>query len=738
MNSKELYRHLPADYYDYIIVDEFHHAAAKTYHSFLSYFKPQILLGLTATPERMDGQSVLGYFDGQIAAEIRLPEAIDRKLLCPFEYFGVSDSVDLDGLRWTNGGYADSDLDNLYVFSHETAIRRADLIIRKVLDYTTDIDAVKGLGFCVSVKHADFMAEQFMKAGIPSISLSAESSDAERDSAKTRLQRGEIKFIFVVDLYNEGDSIQGVRRRRRVMAKKVTVIPAKVDRFTAQPLSGKSKRKVCGYARVSTDHDEQLTSYEAQLGYYTNYIKAHDDWEFVGMYSDEGISGTNTKHRAGFKSMVRDAKAGKVDLILTKSVSRFARNTVNSLTTIRELKECGVEIYFEKENIWTMDSKGEVLITIMSSLAQEESRSISENVAWGKRKGMQDGKVSVNYKRFLDYGKGMQVIPEEAKIVKSIYRLYLEGLSEQAICNRLMEKGILSPGGKTTWHRTLIKSILTNEKYKGSALLQKTFTEDFLTKKHKKNNGELPQYYIEKSHEAIIAPDIFEKAQDERARRRQRTHHYSGVSSFSYKIICGECGHPFGSKVWHSNDKYRRVIWQCNQKFRDKDHRCETPHITEDEIKDAFVKALNKFIAGKDNEIADAKMAQQLLCDTSELEKQKISLENEMEIVDEAAKKLVERNARVTMDQNEFQQEYGDLETRYRKAEEQMAKVTGEIETKKRRRDELGRVISLLEEATGPVQEFSERQWGEFVDHMTVFTKTDIRVTMKDGTEIRI
>ena len=210
MNSKELYRHLPADYYDYIIVDEFHHAAAKTYHSFLSYFKPQILLGLTATPERMDGQSVLGYFDGQIAAEIRLPEAIDRKLLCPFEYFGVSDSVDLDGLRWTNGGYADSDLDNLYVFSHETAIRRADLIIRKVLDYTTDIDAVKGLGFCVSVKHADFMAEQFMKAGIPSISLSAESSDAERDSAKTRLQRGEIKFIFVVDLYNEGVDIPEV------------------------------------------------------------------------------------------------------------------------------------------------------------------------------------------------------------------------------------------------------------------------------------------------------------------------------------------------------------------------------------------------------------------------------------------------------------------------------------------------------------------------------------------------
>jgi len=166
------------------------------------------------------------------------------------------------------------------------------------------------------------------------------------------------------------------------MARKVTTIPATISRFTATPINSRAKRKVAGYARVSTDHDDQATSYEAQVDYYTNYIKSRDDWEFAGLYADEGISATSTKKRDGFNAMVSDALAGKINLIITKSVSRFARNTVDSLSTIRKLKDHNVECYFEKENIWTFDSKGELLITIMSSLAQEESRSISENVTW--------------------------------------------------------------------------------------------------------------------------------------------------------------------------------------------------------------------------------------------------------------------------------------------------------------------------------------------------------------------
>ncbi len=208
-------------------------------------------------------------------------------------------------------------------------------------------------------------------------------------------------------------------------AKNVTVIPATICQHTRKSTQSNTRRKVAGYARVSTDSEEQVTSYTAQVDYYTQYIKGNPEWDFVKVYTDEGISGTNTKKRDGFNEMIADALAGKISLILTKSVSRFARNTVDSLTTIRTLKSHGVEVFFEKENIWTFDSKGELLLTIMSSLAQEESRSISENITWGKRKQFADGKVSLPYKQFLGYRKGAnglpEIVPEEAEIVRIIY-----------------------------------------------------------------------------------------------------------------------------------------------------------------------------------------------------------------------------------------------------------------------------------------------------------------------------
>ena len=224
---------------------------------------------------------------------------------------------------------------------------------------------------------------------------------------------------------------------------KITKIPASISRYTSAPIDAPVKRKVAAYARVSTDSEEQLTSYAAQISYYTEYIKGREDWEFVGVYTDEGISGCSTKRREGFQRMISDAMAGKIDLIITKSVSRFARNTVDSLTTIRLLKENNVECYFEKENIWTFDGKGELLLTIMSSISQEEARSISENVTWGHRKRFADGKVSVAYSRFLGYDKGpdgkMVVNPEQAEIVKLIYRLFLEGMTPHTIAIHLTE-----------------------------------------------------------------------------------------------------------------------------------------------------------------------------------------------------------------------------------------------------------------------------------------------------------
>ena len=246
-------------------------------------------------------------------------------------------------------------------------------------------------------------------------------------------------------------------------AKNVTVIPATLNIHTKTPTKERVRRRVAAYARVSTDSEEQLTSYEAQVDYYTRFIQENPDWDFVEVYTDEGISAVNTKHRDGFNRMIRDALAGKIDLIVTKSVSRFARNTVDSLTTIRRLKEAGCECLFQKENIMTFDSKGELLITIMSSLAQEESCSISENVTWGQWKRFSDGKVSIPYGQFLGYRKGAdglpEIVPEEAEIVRRIYREFLQGKSTNAIAAMLTEEGVPTPGKRTVWQRATVESI---------------------------------------------------------------------------------------------------------------------------------------------------------------------------------------------------------------------------------------------------------------------------------------
>ena len=267
-------------------------------------------------------------------------------------------------------------------------------------------------------------------------------------------------------------------------------------------------KRVAAYVRVSTDSDEQLGSFEAQKDYYEKYIAANPTWEFVGIYSDEGISGVNTKSRDGFKNMVADALTGKIDLIVTKSLSRFARNTVDALKTIRALKEKNKEVYFEKEDIHTLDAKGELLITLMSSLAQEESRSLSENVTWGVRKRFADGKYHIVYKGFLGYKAGKGGNPEidekEAPIIRFIYLRFLEGWTCGDIARKLEKSGIKTVRGKSHWKLSTIVGILTNEKYYGAALLQKKYTADYLTKKMVKNDGVLPQYLVENGHPAII------------------------------------------------------------------------------------------------------------------------------------------------------------------------------------------------------------------------------------------
>lgn len=521
----------------------------------------------------------------------------------------------------------------------------------------------------------------------------------------------------------------------------VTIIPVKIETLPFNVMSMAAHKRVAAYARVSTNTEEQLTSYEAQVDYYTRYIQSKDEWEYVKVYTDEGISATSTKKRDGFNDMVNDALAGKIDLIITKSVSRFARNTVDTLTTVRKLKEKGVEVYFEKENIYTLDSKGELLITIMSSLAQDESRSISENVTWGQRKRFADGKVSLPYKRFLGYKKGPDGLPviveEEAEIVRLIYRLFLYGKSPSFIASMLTDEGILTPGGKANWRPNGVISILTNEKYKGDAILQKKFTVDFLTKKQKVNEGEVPQYYVANSHPAIIEPEIFDLVQYELKQRKESGRWTSSAHCFSGKIFCGECGGLYGSKVWHSNSQYRRMVWQCNEKHRGGE-KCRVTHLTDEQIQAAFLAAFNRLLDSKAEILAAYDEIIRVLTDNTALDAESAELQGECDVVMELTRKCVQENAQTALDQEEYRRRYTALTERYAAARARMTEIDALRLERTAKRANIMRFLKMLVKQGDLITEFDEELWYITVESVTVYADQRLLLTFRDGSEISI
>lgn len=516
----------------------------------------------------------------------------------------------------------------------------------------------------------------------------------------------------------------------------VKMIPATKALHTRASLERKVKRRVAGYARVSTDSDEQLTSYEAQVDYYTGFINRNPDWQLVEVYTDEGISGTNTRRREGFNRMIADALDGKIDLIVTKSVSRFARNTVDSLTTIRKLKEHGVEVYFEKENIMTFDGKGELLLTIMSSLAQEESRSISDNVTWGQRKRFADGKVNMAYSQFLGYRKGEdgkpEIDPEEAKTVRLIYSMFMDGKTVTAIARELTKQGVLTPTGRPTWRDTTVESILTNEKYKGDAILQKSFTVDFLSKKTKKNEGEVPQYYVEDSHPAIIDRDEWELVQAEMSRRKAKGRHQNSLSPFSSKVYCGECGSYYGSKIWHSNDKYRRVIWRCNGKY-ERQTGCATPHLLEEDFKRLFLKALSRLQEKRELLIADCEAFITELAYTDDIDRKTERIREEQAAIEGLVANLIQENATVKMDQTVFNSRLEEYTTRFDSLGEKLKKLEEKKNRLKQQTDIISRFIQDLKTLEEIPVDFSPSLWNAFVEKLTIYPDGRAEFLFKNG-----
>ena len=393
------------------------------------------------------------------------------------------------------------------------------------------------------------------------------------------------------------------------VSKNVTVIPARKHTRKSKD-EEKPKLRVAAYCRVSTDSDEQATSYDAQIEHYTAYINGHPDWELAGIYADDGISGTNTKKREKFNRMIDECMAGNIDMVITKSISRFARNTLDCLKYIRQLKDKNIPVFFEKENINSMDSKGEVMLTIMASLAQQESQSLSQNVKLGLQYRYQQGEIQINCARFLGYtkdeNKHLVIVPEEAEIVKRIYREYLEGASMLKIARGLEADSILNGAGKEKWHTSNVNQILRNEKYIGDALLQKTYTVDFLTKKRVKNNGLVPQYYVENSHEAIIPREIFMQVQEELIRRRivhtspnGKNRTFSSNHCFAQMIICGNCGEVFRRVHWNNRGK-KSVVWRCVSRLENTGLFCDARTVPESQIEQVLVTAINQALCYKD------------------------------------------------------------------------------------------------------------------------------------------
>ena len=404
-----------------------------------------------------------------------------------------------------------------------------------------------------------------------------------------------------------------------VLQRKVNYIAPKIKTETDAENSYRQIR-VAAYCRVSTQMEEQLNSYEVQVKHYTDKINSEPKWSFAGIYADKGISGTSAKKRDEFMKMIRACKRHKIDMIITKSISRFSRNTLDCLKYIRILKELNVDVYFEEQGLHSKDAGAEFYITIYGSIAQSEAENISANVKWGKQQSAKEGKVSFSYNSFLGYKKGAdgkpEIVEDEAKVVREIFDKYLEGESVRTIAKYLTANQIATPTGKEVWHYGTVKSILSNEKYKGDALINKTYVVDCISKKVKRNNGERAQYYVENNHPAIISPEKFNRVQEEMARRTSKKKvkqigtktelgKYSSKYALSELLICGECHTPYRRCNWTTTDGKKKIMWRCiNRLDYGKKYCHHSPSVEESVLQNAIVQAVQNNI-GKCSEVLE-------------------------------------------------------------------------------------------------------------------------------------
>jgi len=520
------------------------------------------------------------------------------------------------------------------------------------------------------------------------------------------------------------------------MESNITVIPARKHvGNTLKKQEEHPKLRVAAYCRVSTDTDEQETSYTAQVEHYTEFIQKHPDWKLAGIFADDGISGTNVKKREEFNRMIDECMDGSIDMIITKSISRFARNTLDCLKYIRQLRDKNIPVFFEKENINSMDSKGEVLLTIMASLAQQESQSLSKNVKLGIQFRYQSGKVQVNHHRFMGYTKdkdGHLIIDEtEAKVIKRIFREYLEGKSLKEIGNGLEADGILTGAGKNKWRPETIKKMLRNEKYMGDALLQKTYTTDFIEKTRVKNNGIVPQYYVENCHDAIIPKDIFMRAQTEMVRRanlhsgvNRKKRVYSSKYALSSLVYCSKCGEIYRRIAWNNRGKHS-IVWRCCTRIEHGPSACDAETIKEADLKMVTVRAINKVAQCSDSmlEILKENLAAV------------VNSETEQELADITTKLATQQQELLKATREK--KPYDDIADAIDDVRDQKLKVMTEKAEEEWRKLRIEEMTTFMSGMSQELIEYDEQMVRKYIERITVYD-TYYEVEFKAGIKVEI
>ena len=509
--------------------------------------------------------------------------------------------------------------------------------------------------------------------------------------------------------------------------------------------------RVVAYCRVSTKQEEQLNSYEVQKDYYTDRINAEPNWKLVGIFADKGITGTSIKHREEFKKMITLCKQGKVDMIITKSISRFARNTVDCLVHTRMLKALGVDVYFEEQGIHSIQPNAEFYITIYGSIAQSESENISANVKWGKAQSAREGKVPFQCKYFLGYRKNekgeIEIVPEEAEIVRFIYRNFLEGDSMYGIKLKLEAMGVRTPRGSNVWNQSLIASILTNEKYMGDVLVNKTYIEDCISRRVKVNNGERQQFYIENHHPAIIDRKTFARVQEELARRNSKprvkqlgtkTHlsKYSSKYALTELLICGKCKTSYRRCTWSHHGK-KKVVWRCINRMEFGKKYCpDSPAVEETLLHEAIMSAVQKMAMENVGVLRTLKdhIMQGLSAD--DMEDNSLDMQIRIKEIDEIFQAMLNAVSSETAD--DFDSAYvAELMQERNNLQQQLAQIAEQKRKRKSVESRVEEIYAIIDGLKNHPMKYDDKLVRQIIECVVVESKEEIKVIFAGGLEVK-